>query len=475
MRTSIACLAVLSLATFAFADDSKTPWSQFRGPNGSGIAHGQKPPVEFGTAKNLKWKIAVPSGMSSPIVVADKLVLTAFDKGKLYTIAYSRADGKEAWRAEAPAAKIESFHKTESSPAASTPASDGKRVVSYFGSCGVFCYDLSGKEQWKLPLPTAQMFGGFGSGVSPIIADGTVILLRDVMNDAKIMAIDLTTGKPKWEKKRLSKLSYGTPVILSTPTGKQIVTPGHARLIAYDLATGAEKWSVAGIPAGACNSPVAAGNLVLFAGGVSGDGGAKSPTFDDLLKLLDKDGDGAISRAEAQTSQFNDFFDHLDLNKDGKLTRDEWDKIMKLSAEGKDGAIAVKAGGTGDITKSHVLWRKTKGLPHVPSAIAYRGQLIMVKDGGVVTAYDVKSGKQTYQQRAAEGRYYASPVAANGHVYLTSLDDGTVTVLRVGANKIEIVATNSPLGDRTAASPAIAADTIYIRSAGHLFAFTEKK
>ncbi|HWY87888.1 MAG TPA: PQQ-binding-like beta-propeller repeat protein, partial [Gemmataceae bacterium] len=235
--------------------------------------------------------------------------------------------------------------------------------------------------------------------------------------------------------------------------------------------------SVSGIPAGCCNSPVAAGDVVLFAGGASGgDDGAKMPSFDDLLKLLDKDGDGAISREEAQNSQLKDFFDNQDINKDGKITRDEWDTIMKFMSEGKDTALAVKAGGSGDITKTHVLWRKAKGLPHVPSALAYRDQLIMVKDGGIVTAYETKSGKQVYQERAGNsGRYYASPVAANGHVYLTGLDDGTVTVLRVGADKMEVAATNPSLGERVAATPAIADHTLYIRTAGHLYAFAEGK
>src|SRR2546430_5975738 len=99
-------------------------WPRFRGPDGSGIADGQTPPVELGPDKNVKWKVAVPSGLSSPIVAGDKLVLTAFEGGKLYTIAYRRADGAEAWRREAPAKQIEGYHKTEGSPAASTPATD---------------------------------------------------------------------------------------------------------------------------------------------------------------------------------------------------------------------------------------------------------------------------------------------------------------------------------------------------------------
>ena len=149
---------------------------------------------------------------------------------------------------------------------------------------------------------------------------------------------------------------------------------------------------------------------------------------------------------------------------------------MKFMVDGKNSAFAVKAGGAGDVTKSHVLWKKSKGLPYIPSALAYRGQLITVKDGGIVTACDAKTGKELYTERASNaGKYYASPVAANGHIYFTSLDDGVVTVLKAGASAPEVASTNPKLGERVAATPAIADDTIYIRTAGHLYAFAEKK
>lgn len=476
MRTLITFVALAVVPTVGQCGNPALTWPQFRGPNGSAVADSQKPPIEFGPDKNLKWKVPAPSGLSSPIIAGDKLIITAFEGDKLYTLAYSRADGKEAWRREAPAKKIEPFHKKESSPAASTSATDGKRIVSYFGSCGLFCYDLSGTELWRFELPTATMMGRFGSGVSPIIADDTVILLRDVSSDSKIMAVDLVTGKLKWEKKRLSPASYGTPIVWETPAGKQVVAPGHARLIAYDLATGAEKWFVAGIPAACCSSPVAADGSLYFAGGSPDAPTDKDSSFDGLLKQMDKDGDGAISRAESLKTMLEDFFDAQDLNMDGKITRDEWDAINKFLAEGKNGVFAVKAGGAGDITQSHVLWKKTKGMPYVTSALVYRGQYVMVRDGGLVTAYDIKTGSEVYRERGVDaGRYYASPVAANGHIYFTSLDDGTVTVLKAGAKKAEVVATNPKLGERVAATPAIADDTLYIRSAKHLYAFAEKR
>src|SRR2546426_1952322 len=472
-------LASMGLFTAAgLAADKPLVWPRFRGPDGSGVADGQKPPVEFGPDKNLKWKTPAPSGLSSPIVAGDKLVITAFDHGKLYTIAYHRADGKEAWRAEAPAKQIEAHHKTEGSPAASTPATDGARIVSYFGSCGLFCYDLAGKELWRFEMPTAATAGDFGSGVSPILVDGTVVLVRDEKKEPKILALEAATGSRKWEQKRLSPASYCTPVVWDTPAGKQIVAAGHARMIAYDLKSGAEKWFLNGMPSGCCSSPVTADGTLFFAGGgPSGpeDKEMQMPTFDAMLKDLDKDGDGALSRDEAEKA-FQGFFDNQDMNKDGKITRDEWDAILKFMSEGKNSVFALKPAGSGDVTTSHVLWKKTKGMPYITSALPYCGQCVMVKDGGIVTAYDAKTGQEVYQERAAAaGKYYASPVAANGHIYFTSLNEGTITVLKAGSDKPEVLATNPKLGERTAATPAIADDVLFVRTDKHLYAFGEKK
>jgi outer membrane protein assembly factor BamB len=189
----------------------------------------------------------------------------------------------------------------------------------------------------------------------------------------------------------------------------------------------------------------------------------------------DTDGDGAISRAEAEKGELKDYFDANDADKNGKLTRDEWDKMMEWMAAGRNSAFALKPGGTGDVTESHVRWRKKKGLPYVATSIVYRGQHVMVKDGGILTAYDVKTGDEIYQKRVlAAGSYYASPVAANGLIYFTSLDDGTVMVVKAGGKAPEVVAKNPPLDERVAATPAIADDTLYIRTAGYLYAFSAK-
>lgn len=480
MKRIFAAAVLMAIATTGRAADKPLAWPQFRGPNGSGVADGQKPPVELGPDKNVKWKVPAPPGLSSPIVAGDLLVLTAFEGDKLYTVAYNRADGKEAWRRPAPAKAIERYLKGEGSPAASTPATDGERIVSYFGSCGLVCHDLAGKELWRYELPTAVTIADFGSGTSPVIADGLVVLVRDVRNDPKILAVDAATGSGKWEKPRKSNTSYGSPAILDGAGGKQVVATGHGRLIAYDLKTGEEKWSVAGMPSGPCTSPVVADGTVFFAGyspGGPDDKEFQLPTFDAMHTQAKAQGKDVITKAEAAATFFKDFFDAVDENRDGKVTRAEWDAVVKYMAEGKNSAFAVKAGGTGDVTKSHVLWTRTKGLPYVSTGIAYRGQFLTVKDGGLVSCYDAKTGKEVYVQERelAAGKYYASPVAANGHVYFTALEDGTITVLKAGADRPEVVAKNPKLGERVAATPTIADDTLYVRTAGHLYAFAERK
>ena len=201
------------------------------------------------------------------------------------------------------------------------------------------------------------------------------------------------------------------------------------------------------------------------------------PPFDVLHKQAGHKEEGLISKAEAEKTMMKQFFDNMDANKDGKVSREEWEAARSFVSEGKNSAFAVKADGTGDVTATHVLWKKTKGLPYVPSGIVYKGQYVIVKDGGLMTAYDAKTGKEIYTQEreAAAGRYFASPVAANGNIYFTSLEDGTITVFKGGTAKPTLVVKNPKLGEHVAATPAIAEDTLYVRTAGHLYAFAAKK
>lgn len=479
-KSLVNLLALLIVVPTLAQAQQPSAWPQFRGPGGTGVAENQHPPVEFGPDKNVAWKVAVPSGASSPIIVGDLLVLTAFENNKLLTIAYHRADGSEAWRAEAPYEKLEGFHAVEGSPAASTAATDGERIVTYFGSCGLFCYNLTGKELWRLEMPTVTTIGDFGTGVSPIIADGRVILVRDETTSPKIVVVSLESGEVLWEKTRSSTVGFGTPVVWHTPDGVQIAAPGFGRMIGYDLTSGEEVWYVDGMPAAGCTTPMVVGDLLYYAGwspgGTDDPDGFRMPTYDDLITQFDANKNGIFDRAESEVSPFKGFFDNNDPNKDGQITREEYETFLKFVSQSKPSAFALRPGGKGDCSTSHVNWKQKVGLPYVASAIVYDGQMVMIRDGGIVTSYDQETGKQGVRGRInATGTYYASPVAAGGHIYFTSLADGTTTVVKLNGNKLETAAENSPLGERTSATPAIADDTLYVRTAGHLYAFRAKE
>jgi outer membrane protein assembly factor BamB len=474
MRVAVLILAASLTARTAPAQTAQ--WDRFRGPNGSGVADDQNPPIEFGPRKNLKWKAPVPGGQSSPIVVGDKIVLTGHQGGRLITVALNRATGQQAWKADAQVTHTERFQKDAASPATATPASDGKRIVVYFGACGLICYNLQGRELWRHKLPIPEIYGDYGSGVSPIIADGLVVLVRDVATGSSILAVDAATGRRVWDVKRLSKVSWCTPVVWDVQGGKQVVSAGHGAMIGYDLKTGAAKWTVRQMPSACASSPVVADGTLYFAGwspGAAGDSSSRQPTFDSLLTDLDKNKDGALSREETAKA-FGSFFDNYDLNRDGTVTREEYDDLIKLLDEGKNGVYAVKPGGSGDITNTHMLWKRTRGMGYIPTAVLYHGQLIMVKDGGIVTALDAKTGAALYAERlGAPGEYHASPVAANGHVYFASLQ-GVVTVLKVGPAGAKVVLRSPRLDEKIAATPAIAGNTLYVRTNKSLYAFATK-
>jgi outer membrane protein assembly factor BamB len=247
--------------------------------------------------------------------------------------------------------------------------------------------------------------------------------------------------------------------------------PGGFRLVAYDPKSGAEKWSVGGLAALDCTTPVKAddGTLIYAAWSPGGSSDFKMPSFDEVLTQGDANKDGAISEAESENTFFKGFFTNNDTNKDGKITRDEWETQLKFMTSGKNSAIAVKPGGKGDVTASNVLWKVTKGLPYVPSPLIYRGQMYTGNMRGMVSAYEVKTGKEVFlEENVGLTGIYASPVAANGYVYLFGLD-GTLVVLKAGDSPD--VAYRVKFGERVAATPAIVGNVMYVRTAKHLYAF----
>ena len=447
-------------------------WPQFRGPNASGISESARPPVEFGPGTNQLWKVTAPPGMSSPCVWRDQIFLTGFEGGKLLTLCYQRSNGKLLWKQDAKAEKLEDFHATEGSPAASTPATDGKRVVSYFGSCGLVCYNTKGKELWRHPLPTAQTSGGFGSGCSPVIVDGLVLLNRDQVTGCSLLAVDLKTGKKVWEAARTDvSPGFGTPIFWKNNGAKEVVMPGSFKLKGYDLKTGVERWSLAGMPSFTCTTPVVGPEMLYFAGWSPGKEAGTGPSWEGMVKPADKDNDGVVTLDEAKATHLDGFFKSLDFNADGKLTPEDLTSLQAMMAKGENVLVAVKPGGNGVLTDGQIAWKQTRGLPYVPSPLFYKDRVYIVRDGGIVSSYDAKTGNAYYQQERIDalGNYYASPVAAAGHIYVVSLN-GKVTVLAAGGEMPKILH-QANFGERISATPALVGKALYLRTATALYAF----
>jgi outer membrane protein assembly factor BamB len=444
-------------------------WPQFRGPNGSGIAERGRPPIHFGPTSNVLWRVSLDPGQSSPCIWDERIFLTTFASNRLSTLCLDRATGRVLWSRPAPAEKIEPFHST-GSPAAATPATDGRRVVAYFGSSGLFCYDFAGQERWSLRLPVPVMLGDYGASGSPVIHRGLVFLARDQTQGSELIAVRLRDGKIAWRVDRSAyRSSFATPVIWRHGSRAEVVLAGSLQFAAYDVRTGAMLWQSRGAPVCPVSSPVVAGNRMFYAGSNPGQADNPWPTFESVVEEADKDGDGAIGFEEGD-SGFRSFLAEFDSNHDRKINHAEWQRFLNYWKSGENTALMIRAGGAGDVSTTHVAWKQARGLPVVPTPLAYGDYVYLVKDGGMVTCLDAETGAPAYQQErlGALGNYYASPVAADGRIYAASLQ-GVVVVLKAGP-EFEVLARND-LGESIAATPAIADGHLYVRTAQHLYAF----
>jgi outer membrane protein assembly factor BamB len=467
-------LSALAVATVAFTLHGATAWPAFRGPNSSGVSTEGKPPIKIGPTNSVLWKIQVPWSPSSPCIWDDQIFITTFNGNELQTRCYQRADGKLAWSRTVKPDKLEMYHRTESSPATSTPASDGERVVSYFGSFGLVCYDRKGNELWRHELPVALSLGGYGTATSPLIAGNLVVVSRDRDEGSSLLAVELRTGKKVWETARPDSYgSFGTPIFWSNEGVQEVVVPGSLRLKAYALKTGQEDWMVDGVAPFACTTPVAGDGMVYFAAWSDGKADDPWPTWEQFLQKFDKNKDGVITMDEFDEAS-RDYYRGLDLNRDGKIDKSDWDQLTADLAKGENVMVAVKPGGRGNISKTHVAWKATRGLPYVASPILYKGRIYCIRTGGMLSSFDAVTGTPYYLQEriGAEGNYYSSPVAADGRIYLAA-EKGKVTVVKAGGEKPEILH-QAEFGERILASPALAADNLYLRTQSALYAFGER-
>jgi outer membrane protein assembly factor BamB len=428
--------------------------------------------VEFGPNTNLLWKTAVPSGVSSPCLWGDHIFLTAAEDGKLLTLAVDRRNGKILWRKAEAVEKPRELHK-ENHPAAATPATDGRSVCVYHAMFGLIGYDFNGRELWRQPMP--GLLARNGSGTTPAMLGSRLVLNCDVEEGKSfVAAYDPATGKETWRTPRPHfASSYTTPVRWQREGRDEIVIVGSLRVVGYNLADGKERWTIGGTEAvSVAPTPVLGdGQLYVMSRSMSG---AKLPAFAPFALGMDKDGDGKISREEIPKVFIEQgMFSGIDRDQDGFLTAGEWNEAVAFLNQADYGIFAVKPPGEGTLTTNHVAWKHKKGVASVSSPLFYRGRIYTAQDGGRITCIKAQGGKKLYEQErlGADGEYYASPVAANGHLYFSS-SKGTVTVTEAGETLK--VKTRNVLGEPIFATPAIADDNLYVRTAEHLWAFGSK-
>lgn len=465
-------VSFLLLATVVAVFSGESTWPQFRGPGGLGLGSG-KPPVEFSPEKNLLWKTEVPPGHSSPCIWGDKIFLTGLADGKLVTFCLDRTNGHELWRAVAPAEKIEPTHRI-GSPASPTPCTDGERVYAYFGSYGVLAYDFSGKEIWKKPLPAPIV--EFGTGASPILAGGNVIILSDQDVGGYLLAVNAHTGAEVWRQDRADfRRSFSSPFLWQHDGVEELIVAGSIWLRSYEVKDGREHWSSHGMARVSNATPTAGDGLLLVSSwNVGGDEGGRvtMAPAGEFFAANDRDHDDALIRNEFPAGPIKDRFSQVDVNKDDRVTREEYENMRDMFDKAENQLFTIKPGGQGDITASHVLWKTNKHLPYVSSPLCYQGHVYAMKNGGLVSCYDAKTGQVFYQAERvdAPGDYYSSAIGANNCVYIAS-QKGTVVVLAAG-DSLKVLARNQ-IGEQIFATPAVLDGRIYLRSEKHLFAFGE--
>jgi outer membrane protein assembly factor BamB len=442
-------LCTIYLIAFAAlaADASDANWPQFRGPSANGVGTGA-PPTEWNveSGKNVRWKAAIPGlGHSSPVVWGDRIFVTsavpASGESSLKVGLYGditpvkgepaqsfnvycldRKSGKILWERVAVSGPPKIMRHPKSSHANPTPATDGKHLVVFFGSEGLFTYDLDGKLLWTKDFGVLDagfyMASGaqWGFASSPVIHGNTVVIQADVQKGSFVAALDIETGKEIWRTPRNDVPTFGSPAVVPYTAGEakgwQVVVNGWRHIAGYDLKTGKELWSLKG----------------------GGDIPVPTPVFEDGLVVI-------------------------------------------TNAHGKGRPIyAIRADAAGDITdsKSAIAWTEPRGGNYMQTPLLDNGLGYFCFDSGVLSVYKMATGERQYQQRLGGGTsgFTSSPVAAGGHLYITN-EEGHSYVLALGP-EYKLLAENE-IGETVMATLTISDGVLYVRGGKHLFAIGAKQ
>ncbi len=437
-------LAFLLISTSAQRQNNKDNWPSFRGLHAAGVADGQNLPDvwdgEKGTA--VKWKTRIPGlAHSSPVIWNDQLFITtavssrgnATFKPGLYgdgdasddrsahqwkILCLDKKTGKVIWEQKAyDGPPIDKRH-IKSTYANSTPATDGRYVVAFFGSQGLYAYDLKGRAVWKKDLGRMDM-GAYdvpdyewGPASSPIIYQDFVIVQCDQQKGSFLTAVNIKTGETVWKTPREEFPSWGTPTVYPGKDRVELITNGANFIRGYDPETGKELWRLGGSSKITTPTPIFSGDLIVVASGRR----PEMPIF--------------------------------------------------VIRPGASGEITLKEGETAN---KYVVWARQKSGPYMPTPLIYQNHLYILRNQGILACYDLVTGEEKYVERIPHqgSGFSASPVAADGKIYLPS-EDGDLFVVKAGP-KFELLGKNS-VGQLLMATPAISGGIIFVRAQNDLFA-----
>jgi hypothetical protein len=463
-------MAIVSIVPLGSA--GPPDWTRFRGPNGSGISNAEKVPTEFGPAQNLLWRLPLPQGHSSPILHGDRVYLTAFRGNTLVTMAIDRHKGSVIWERAVSDVPTKIVDK-RNNPASPSPAVEDNGVYVFFPDYGMLAYDAAGVELWRMPLGPFNNI--YGMGASPVIVGDLVILACDQSLGSYVMAVEKRTGRVRWKVDRPeAKSGHSTPVVWRGPDKRdQIILPGSFLLTSYDAQTGKKLWWVGGLSFEMKSTPVIGGDTIYVNGygAPVNDPGNKVtvPMADEVWKTADADGNGQLSKAEFPKYTPAFWFEVADLDTSGSLSRDEW-AYYRAALDSENGMLAIRLGGSGDMTDTAIRWKYQRSVPQLPSPLLYGRVLYMVNDNGIVTTLNPDTGAVIKQGRltGAPGPVFASPIAADGHIFFTT-EAGAVVVVAPGGDLTPKVV--NVLNEDTYATPAFADGRIYVRTTEALYAF----
>lgn len=410
MRFVVSLCLLVALSAPLMANN----WPNWRGPGHNGVAVDQNIPAEWSTTKNVAWKVDLPGkGSSTPIVWGDQILLTCGIDGKNVLLAYDKS-GKERWRTVVGNEKVGKHKKaTGSNPSCCT---DGRRVFAYFKSGDLACVDMQGKVVWQSNVQA--QFGEdtlwWDLGTSPVLTKSHCVIAVMQSGPSYLAAFDKETGKLAWKQDRNLRApeeaaqSYSTPVVVDDHGLETLVVLGADHVTAHEAATGKELWRVGGL----------------------------NPTGHKYFRSI----------ASAVVS----------------------DGVVVAPYARGDTVTAIKLGGTGDVTKSHIAWTKSGNGTDVPTPAAADGKAYVLSDKGVITCLDIKTGQEIWSGQPEKNRsaFSSSPILVAGKILLTR-EDGKTFVLAQGT-EFKVLAANE-LDGFVVATPVVTDGRILIRTDSHLY------